>query len=114
MRQFSVIARPHRGHVFAAPAAQQPHQQPEPTVVFKSSVEQVAVAAIVRDSRGRLVKNLKANDFELIDDGQSPASQRRLVGAKPCERRDSDGRERQHGDQDGPGARNRGYARRRA
>jgi Ca-activated chloride channel homolog len=55
---------------FAAPAAQQPQQQqPEPTVVFKSSVEQVALAAIVRDSRGRLVKNLKAKDFELIDDG---------------------------------------------
>lgn len=42
----------------------------EPTVVFKSSVEQVAVAAIVRDSRGRMVKDLKAKDFELIDDGQ--------------------------------------------
>ena len=41
----------------------------EPTVVFKSSVEQVAVAAIVRDSRGRMVKDLKAKDFELIDDG---------------------------------------------
>ena len=52
----------------AAPSAQQP--QPEPTVVFKSSVEQVAVAAVVRDSRGRLVKNLRAKDFELIDDGQ--------------------------------------------
>jgi VWFA-related protein len=51
------------------PAAQQ-QQQPEPTVVFKSGVEQVAVAAVVRDSRGRLVKNLKAKDFELIDDGQ--------------------------------------------
>jgi VWFA-related protein len=39
-------------------------------IVFKSSVEQVAVAAIVRDSRGRLVTNLKASDFELIDEGQ--------------------------------------------
>jgi Ca-activated chloride channel family protein len=42
----------------------------EPAVVFKSSVEQVAVAAIVRDARGRLVRNLKASDFELIDEGQ--------------------------------------------
>jgi Ca-activated chloride channel homolog len=44
-------------------------QEPD-VVVFKSSVEQVAVAAIVRDSRGRLVTNLKASDFELIDGGQ--------------------------------------------
>ena len=47
------------------PAAQEPG-----TVVFKSSVEQVAVAAVVRDSRGRLVTDLKAGDFELFDDGQ--------------------------------------------
>src|SRR5687767_15950556 len=39
-------------------------------IVFKSSVEQVAVAALVRDSRGRLVNDLKAADFELFDDGQ--------------------------------------------
>jgi Ca-activated chloride channel family protein len=40
------------------------------TVVFKSKVEQVAVAAQVRDSRGRLVTNLQTTDFELFDDGQ--------------------------------------------
>ena len=42
-------------------------------IVFKSSVEQVAVAALVRDSRGRLVDDLKASDFELFDDGQKRA-----------------------------------------
>ncbi|HUP39319.1 MAG TPA: VWA domain-containing protein [Vicinamibacterales bacterium] len=42
-------------------------------IVFKSSIEQVAVAALVRDSRGRLVKDLKATDFELFDDGQKRA-----------------------------------------
>lgn len=42
-------------------------------IVFKSSVEQVAVAALVRDSRGRLVNDLKASDFELFDDGQKRA-----------------------------------------
>lgn len=47
-----------------SPAAQEPGD-----IVFKSSVEQVAVAATVRDSRGRLVKNLKPADFELIDQG---------------------------------------------
>jgi len=51
--------------VVIAPAAQEPG-----VVVFKSGVEQVAVAALVRDSRGRLVTNLKASDFELFDDGQ--------------------------------------------
>ena len=49
----------------AGPAAQ------EPTVVFKSGVERVAVAAIVRDSRGRLVKDLQARDFELFDNGRA-------------------------------------------
>ncbi len=39
-------------------------------IVFKSRIEQVAVAALVRDSRGRLVNNLKTTDFELFDDGQ--------------------------------------------
>jgi len=39
-------------------------------IVFKSSIEQVAVAALVRDSRGRLVNDLKTTDFELFDDGQ--------------------------------------------
>src|SRR5690349_1631510 len=38
--------------------------------IFKSSVEQVAVAAIVRDAKGKLVTTLKATDFELIDEGQ--------------------------------------------
>lgn len=45
-------------------------------VVFKSAVERVAVAAVVRDARGRLVKNLQARDFELFDDGRP----RRLIG----------------------------------
>jgi len=40
------------------------------TALFKSSVEQVAVAALVRDSRGKLVTDLKPTDFELFDDGQ--------------------------------------------
>lgn len=47
-----------------------PTAQESGTVVFKSSVEQVAVAALVRDSKGRLVKDLKPTDFELFDDGQ--------------------------------------------
>lgn len=48
-----------------SPAAQEPG-----VIVFKSGVEQVAVAAQVRDTRGKLVTNLQASDFELFDDGQ--------------------------------------------
>jgi VWFA-related protein len=51
-----------------APSAQEPA-----VAIFKSSVEQVAVAAQVRDARGRLVKDLKSSDFELYDDGQKRA-----------------------------------------
>jgi Ca-activated chloride channel family protein len=50
----------------------------EPAVaLFKSGVERVAVAAVVRDSRGKLVTNLEARDFELFDDGR----RRALTGA---------------------------------
>lgn len=51
-----------------SPAAQEPT-----TAVFKSGVEQIAVAALVRDSRGRLITDLKPGDFELFDDGQRRA-----------------------------------------
>ena len=53
----------------AAVAATSAAQEPG-VVVFKSRIEQVAVAALVRDSRGRLVTDLKSSDFELFDDGQ--------------------------------------------
>lgn len=49
--------------VASAPSAQ------EGVALFKSGVEQVAVAALVRDSRGRLVTDLKPADFELFDEG---------------------------------------------
>ncbi|MBI3493441.1 MAG: VWA domain-containing protein [Acidobacteria bacterium] len=37
---------------------------------FRSSVDLVRVAAIVRDSRGRFVQDLTARDFEVLDDGR--------------------------------------------
>jgi len=39
------------------------------TPVFKGGVERVALAAIVRDERGKLVTNLSDRDFELFDSG---------------------------------------------
>ena len=38
-------------------------------VTFKASVDVVSVNASVRDSRGRIVRNLKKADFEVIDAG---------------------------------------------
>ncbi len=55
--------------IAALAAIVSPAAQEQGDIVFKSSVEQVAVAATVRDSRGRLDKNLKATDFELVDQG---------------------------------------------
>jgi Ca-activated chloride channel family protein len=47
-------------------------QEPAPAL-FKSGVEQVAVAALVRDTRGKLVTTLKHSDFELFEDGRKRA-----------------------------------------
>jgi VWFA-related protein len=38
-------------------------------VTFKAAVEVVTVNASVRDSRGRVVRNLKKSDFEVLDSG---------------------------------------------
>jgi Ca-activated chloride channel homolog len=43
-------------------------QTPEP--LFKTGVERVALAAIVRDGKGKLVTDLTARDFELLDSGR--------------------------------------------
>jgi Ca-activated chloride channel homolog len=43
-------------------------QQP-PVASFKSSVDMVRVAAVVRDQKGRFVRDLKVNDFEVLDNG---------------------------------------------
>jgi len=49
----------------AALAAQQPEQP-----LFKSAVQRVALAAVVRDGKGKLVTDLTAKDFELMDAGR--------------------------------------------
>jgi Ca-activated chloride channel family protein len=49
--------------------AQRPTGQ-EPLVTFKSSVEVVTVTAAVRDGRGRVVRDLRQTDFEVIDTGE--------------------------------------------
>jgi VWFA-related protein len=39
------------------------------TPVFRSSVDLVSVAAVVRDKRGRIVRDLEREDFEVFDNG---------------------------------------------
>jgi Ca-activated chloride channel homolog len=50
-------------------------QQPQSTAVasFRSSVDMVRVAAVVRDHKGRFVQDLTAHDFEILDGGQKRA-----------------------------------------
>jgi VWFA-related protein len=54
-----------------------------PQVTFKSSVEVVTVSVSVRDARGRLVRDLKKSDFEVIDTGLPRAIQDFHVGDSP-------------------------------
>jgi Ca-activated chloride channel homolog len=47
----------------------QPPVEPGPQATFRSSVEVVTVSATVRDARGRVIKDLKRTDFEVLDSG---------------------------------------------
>jgi Ca-activated chloride channel homolog len=55
----------------------------EPQVTFKSGVEVVTVTASVRDQRGRVVKGLKASDFEVVDTGFPRQIRDFYVGESP-------------------------------
>jgi Ca-activated chloride channel homolog len=52
-----------------SPVSQQP-QAPAAPPRFRSSVEMVAVAAVVRDKKGRFVTDLSKKDFEVVEGGQ--------------------------------------------
>lgn len=45
--------------------------QQAPTITFKTGVEVVTLAAAVRDGRGRVVKDLKQSDFQVLDTGMA-------------------------------------------
>ena len=45
-------------------------QAQEPTPRFRSSVDLVSVAAVVRDKKGRFVTDLSQKDFEIVESGQ--------------------------------------------
>jgi Ca-activated chloride channel family protein len=44
-----------------------------PVAAFRSSIDLVRVAAVVRDRKGRFVQDLKTHDFEVVDDGHHRA-----------------------------------------
>ncbi|MGH9140370.1 MAG: VWA domain-containing protein [Vicinamibacterales bacterium] len=46
-------------------------EQTAPAATFKSSIDMVRVAAVVRDAKGRFVRDLTARDFEVLDGGQT-------------------------------------------
>ena len=54
-----------------APAQQPPAAQPPPT--FKIRVDYVEVDAVVTDRQGRIVRDLKKEDFQVLEDGKSQA-----------------------------------------
>jgi Ca-activated chloride channel family protein len=45
--------------------------QDQPVASFKASVDMVRVAAVVRDQKGRFVRDLTARDFEVLESGQT-------------------------------------------
>ena len=53
------------------PPAQQPPAQQQPT--FKVRVDYVEVDAVVTDRQGRIVRDLKKEDFQVLEDGKSQA-----------------------------------------
>jgi Ca-activated chloride channel family protein len=68
--------------LIATEAARGQEQTP-PVAAFKSSVDMVRIAAVVRDQKGRFVQDLTARDFEVLDGGHVRAItdlQRDLAG----------------------------------
>src|SRR3954447_15477564 len=51
-------------------SAQQPLPTP-PAATFKSSVDLVRVSAVVRDRKGRFVRDLSVRDFQVLDGGEN-------------------------------------------
>ena len=68
--------------VYAAQGTSDPANQ-RPTVTFRAGVEVVSITAAVRDGRGRIVKNLKRSDFEVIDRGNTREIREFYTGEAP-------------------------------
>jgi hypothetical protein len=53
---------------------------------FKSSVDLVSMAAIVRDGRGKIVQSLRREDFEVYDSGKTRRSSTSAPSRGPRQR----------------------------
>src|SRR5258705_2598350 len=60
------------GQAPAPPAQQQPTSAQQPPT-FKVRVDYVEVDAVVTDRQGRIVRDLKKEDFQVLEDGKSQA-----------------------------------------
>ena len=58
------------GLLIALTLAPWAHAQ-QPAAAFKAGVDLVRIAAVVRDQKGRFVRDLNAGDFEVLDAGQA-------------------------------------------
>jgi VWFA-related protein len=65
------------------PGVQQPGTAEPPQVTFKAGVEAVTVTAGVRDNRGKVVRGLKATDFQILDAGNPVQINDFYVGESP-------------------------------
>ena len=85
---YSLVAALFASQVAAAGASLAGQDQQTTPPTFRTGVSRVAVAATVRDRKGRPVANLKAQDFELVDSGvaaRSPSSApRRRTSVSRC------------------------------
>jgi VWFA-related protein len=54
----------------ALPLTAAPAAQDRPAATFRSGIDVVRVSAVVRDRKGRFVRDLQARDFEILDSGQ--------------------------------------------
>ena len=69
---FLIVAAPHaspQGGQAAGAAPQKP-VRPQKTVIFKSNIELVLVNVVVHDRDGNVVKNLKRDDFTVVEDNR--------------------------------------------
>lgn len=55
---------------FDASSRAQIAQEPRPALTFKTTVDLVPVSAVVRDGKGRIVRNLSRRDFQVLEQGQ--------------------------------------------
>jgi VWFA-related protein len=64
-----LVIEPSVGAREAEPAALAAASQQPPVATFRAAVDLVSVTAAVRDRRGRVVRDLKQSDFEVLDSG---------------------------------------------